>query len=550
MRETLKVAIAVVLILSIAVVAGVVAYMERPLPAAGVAYLNIAYVMKMPGSPTVPHKSMVEEIISAFKAWYRDKFGANVVVRVSYEDMLAFTREIGIGKPKFDVWWGGTVDDFSEHKDILLPFNSTQKEALMELLPNATVLNCHIMDVEGPTPTWYAWCLYAPCLLYEEGALPSPPTTWDELAHPRFENKVIVPNFMPDLPMDPFLKPLGLVIYAYEAWKLGNESLGWSAAWNTSVLLWAIVEDMSGAPLIDALRVVVGDRMAMLCSDVIAYHMLIEAGYPNIRMRYLNASLVFPCPVGVLKGCDNEDVAKAFVDFLISAEGQAIVAKHLMPIRPDVSTGLGVISPFSPEFPAVGDFNRTFVEIAEDFIYDYMTVWLVQPHGRPGVEGTLRDAWWWIKRANETREANENATRYFNYAWANFTAVSWFVKRSDFDQIYNATDGWKDKGRYMGDWGRAAQSAYINATENARRSIEAAENATALVPRASGPGPPTWGLGMDSPPRVQPGKGLSVLTAFSPKPCQGQGLELGCSWPGGLQPRSRRYQGASQLGLG
>ncbi|RLI38674.1 hypothetical protein DRO60_02905, partial [Candidatus Bathyarchaeota archaeon] len=225
-RATLKVALITVLFLSLAVAAGVVAYMERPLPKPGIAHLRIAYVMRIPGALTVPHKEMVGKIVAAFRAWYKANFGVDVLVDVSYEDVMMFARELGVGKPKYDVWWGGVLEDFEEHAESLLAFNSTQKDVLLELVPNATVLNCHIMEANTTTPRWYAWCLYAPCLLYDEAAMPDPPRSWDELAHPRFENKVMAPNFMPGFPVDPFLKHVGLAIYAYEAWKLGNETLG------------------------------------------------------------------------------------------------------------------------------------------------------------------------------------------------------------------------------------------------------------------------------------------------------------------------------------
>ena len=535
MRPTLKVAIAAVVLLSLAVAAGVVAYLQRPLPKPGVAHLRIAYAMLMPGPPTVPHLSMVKEVVSAFKSWYEAKTGVKVVVSVDYVEMVELRKEIGIGKPKYDVWWGGLAEAFEDEKEYLLPFNSTQKDVLLSLVPNGTVLNCPIMDLEGPTPTWYAWCLYAPCLLYDPSTLPEVPSSWEELASPRLENQVIVPNFLPEAPTDPFLKHVCLVIYASEAWRLGNESLGWGAAWNTSVVLWAIVEDLSDAPFIDALRVVAGDKWAMLCSDILAYHMLIEAGYSGLAVRYLNASLLFPCPVAVLKGAENEEVAKAFVDFLLSAEGQSIVARHLMPIRPDVSPSPPVISPFSPQFPGVKEFNETFLRIGAEFVYDYVRTWLVEHH-RPQAKGSLRTAWWWIKRANETKEANENATRYFNYAWANFTAMSRYVSRADFDTIYNETDAWTDKASVLAEWRRAAEAAFTNATECARRSIELAENATAQSQPAPG-----W------PGSLGPGKGLSERPASPrPEPCPGREPELGCSWPVEWRPRSPRYPGDCQ----
>jgi iron(III) transport system substrate-binding protein len=47
--------------------------------------------------------------------------------------------------------------------------------------------------------------------------------------------------------------------------------------------------------------------------------------------------LVIPSPVTIFKGTPNLDAAKKFVDFLLSKQGQAIIAEEgTLPVRPDV----------------------------------------------------------------------------------------------------------------------------------------------------------------------------------------------------------------------
>jgi len=469
-REPVRAAIIAVVLLSLAVAVGLVTYMERPQPKQGLAHLRIAYAMALPGSPTVPHESMVHEVVSAFRAWYKERYGADVVVSISYEDTASVLKRLSGGRPPFDIWWGGTLEAFQAKREFLLPFNSSAKEELLSLVPNATCHNCPIMDLNGTTPTWYAWCFYAPCLLYDPEVLPNPPRSWPELTNTRLENKVIAP----DPKSDPFSHGVAIAIYASEAWRLGNENLGWASAWNTSTLIWALSASLASEPYLDALQLVAGKAWAMLCPDVVAYHMILEAGYTGLRVAYLNGTLLFPCPVAVLRGSENEEAAKAFVDFLLFKEGQAIVAKHLMPVRPDVPTREPVANPYSPDFPAVGAFNRTFLELAAGFVNDYLVCWLVKVYDGSGKSDTLKTAWWWVKKANATAGANEEAKRYYKMALSNLTLMAKHVKRGDFDKIYRETNGWSKKEDYLSAWANAAREAYANAVENAKKSVEAA----------------------------------------------------------------------------
>jgi len=472
MREPVKVAIATVIILSIAVAMGVVAYMERPLPKPGIRYLRIAYTVCPMATPF--HESLVEDVIKAFKKWYLAEFGAEAVVSVEFEDMFKFPRELGKGPPKVDIWWGGFLGDFEEKADYLLPYNSSVKQELLNMscFVNGTYCNCPIMDLEGPTPRWYAWAFYTVCFAYNPDVLgQEAPRRWADLADPRLENMVIAPDTRHDV----FSKYVALAIVASEMWELGNESLGWEAAWNISTVIWALSEALSMTPAHDLLEVIAGFKAGMVCSDLMAYHFLVECKYTSLKIAYLNGTILFPCPIAILKGAENVEVAKAFVDFVLSADGQAIVAKHVMPIRPDVETRPPVVSPFSPEFPIVREFNRTFLQIAQEFVYDYHKAWLVVKHSPGGVEGTLRNAWWWVRRANETKEANENATRFYELALSNLSAMRDYVRREDFDRIYNETGKWTDKTSYIDMWVKAAESAFKNATYNARKSIELAK---------------------------------------------------------------------------
>ena len=57
----------------------------------------------------------------------------------------------------------------------------------------------------------------------------------------------------------------------------------------------------------------------------------------NLGLVFPQEMLVIPSPVAIIKGTKNLDAAKKFVDFLLSKEGQTLVANTgTLPIRGDV----------------------------------------------------------------------------------------------------------------------------------------------------------------------------------------------------------------------
>ncbi|HBK60808.1 MAG TPA: iron ABC transporter substrate-binding protein, partial [Firmicutes bacterium] len=90
--------------------------------------------------------------------------------------------------------------------------------------------------------------------------------------------------------------------------------------------------------------IVVGDLAACLAVDYIAINKILD-GAP-LGFVYLDKIMVIPSPVAILKGTPNPKAARAFVDFLLSREGQAIVAEgYTLPSRRDVpvARGMGLI---------------------------------------------------------------------------------------------------------------------------------------------------------------------------------------------------------------
>lgn len=89
-----------------------------------------------------------------------------------------------------------------------------------------------------------------------------------------------------------------------------------------------------------------GDLVACIGVDYITIDK-IKLGAP-LGFAYPKEMLVIPSPVAIFKGTPNLSAAQKFVDFLLSVEGQTIIAQnYTLPIRRDVPIveGVGLVQP-------------------------------------------------------------------------------------------------------------------------------------------------------------------------------------------------------------
>jgi iron(III) transport system substrate-binding protein len=89
-----------------------------------------------------------------------------------------------------------------------------------------------------------------------------------------------------------------------------------------------------------------GDLLATLAPDYIAVDKIQKGAY--MGLAFPKEMLVIPSPVAIIKGTPNRKAAEKFIDFLLSKEGQTIIAASgTLPIRSDIPVpkNLGLVSP-------------------------------------------------------------------------------------------------------------------------------------------------------------------------------------------------------------
>ncbi|MGQ9461180.1 MAG: ABC transporter substrate-binding protein [Candidatus Bathyarchaeaceae archaeon] len=395
---------------------------------------------------------MVSEVVNNFAEWYKERYGRSIEVTFTLTDPQSAYETVTspFRKPEAEIWWGGPLSLFEEASSNLLPYNSTQKSEM-----NATCHSCPLMDLNQSTPRWYAASLYALGVLYNEHALSElnlpKPQTWADLLKEEYEGNIA----MVDPTTSEFTQPFIMLVL---------QSRNWTEGWEYLVRLAAFIKDYDETETVSVLKVSSGYLPIAVVPDFYAYNRIQELegiGIHSLNFTYLDAMVLQPDPIAIIKRGKYLEEAKIFIDYILAEQAQNIIGKYRLPVHPDATVTSPRISPFDTNFPSVSNYNKTFEEIAKDIVKDYYRIWVTERHGQ---EPSIKTAWKEIKEANET-------SPYYALAWNNFTMAGYYINRTDIDTIYSVTDGWtKNINSYVDNWSVASINAYKYAIENARKS--------------------------------------------------------------------------------
>lgn len=251
-------------------------------------------------------ESMVGEIKTAFAKKHPD-------IKVDFQSagagklMAKIAAERESGKILADVLWTSEVPDFYQLKKdgLLQPYTPAEIKA---------VLN-PFTDWDG---SFTAVRLGTLGIGYNTKLIKEPPKTWQDLTKPPFKGAYGIAN--PALSGTAFMsvallaKQLGWDYF--EALRKNGAKMGKGSG--------QVVDDTAS-----------GDLVASLAVDYITLDKVDKGA--TIALVYPPEMLVVPSPIAIFKGSPNAEAAKKLVDFLLSKEGQTIIANEgTLPVRADV----------------------------------------------------------------------------------------------------------------------------------------------------------------------------------------------------------------------
>ncbi len=221
--------------------------------------------------------------------------------------MAKIAAERQSGKMVADVLWHSEVPDFYQLK----------QEGVLEAYksPNAQYVDSPVIDPDG---------YFTPArngtlgIVYNTRFIKTAPTSWKDVLGADYKDAFGIAD--PALSGTAYGSVAALVnLYGWEYFEDIQKNGG-------------VISQGSGQVVDDT---AMGDLVACIGVDYITMAK-IEKG-ATLAMAYPKETIVLPSPVGIIKGTPNLTAAQKFVDFLLSKEGQQIIAdNYTLPVRDDV----------------------------------------------------------------------------------------------------------------------------------------------------------------------------------------------------------------------
>lgn len=267
-----------------------------------------------------PHWEGIQvEFERAFKDHYRKTTKRTVTFKwVSVGGTMAILRYIRTGFKKtpdgitIDLMWGGGLDPFLQLKreGLLQPVKLSP--AVLQKLPK-TAAGVPIYDPQG---YWFGAALSGFGIIFNKTVLKTlklkPPKTWEDLGDPKFFGWIEVP--------DP--RRSGS---AHMMCEIILQAYGWEKGWEVLTRIFANAKRITPGSEEPVSDVANGEVACAPSIDFYAWAKIAEAGSEVLGFVYPpKLTVINPDSIGMLKGAPNRKVAQAFIEFVLSEQGQKL----------------------------------------------------------------------------------------------------------------------------------------------------------------------------------------------------------------------------------
>ena len=309
-----------------------------------------------------------------------------------------------------DIWWGGGVDPFLDEKEKGHLYSFQVNETILDLIPT-NISGIPMYDTENFT--WYGTALSGFGIIYNKVVLETEglpvPTTWEDLTDPRLRGWAGS--------ADP--RHSGSTHMAYE---IILQAYGWEKGLEIATKLGANVKSWPESSSAIPKAVGAGDIAYGLAIDFYAWSEVAKVGADKIGyVMPEGLTVINPDSIAILKGAPNLDLAKTFVEFVLSKTGQKLwmlpkgaeggpqdYLLGRMCVIPELYTELGnqSVVPVNPfEVESVLEYNSTLGSLRYVLLNDLIGAMIIDSHA------DLVSVWGKIIGVNKTfSEAGQTST--------------------------------------------------------------------------------------------------------------------------------------------
>lgn len=261
------------------------------------------------GKKLVMYVSFHEDTAKELADLFKKKTGAEVsFIRLPTGEALA-RLQAEKDAPKADIWLGGTADAHAK----------AAAEGLLEAYksPSAKMILPEYQDKDG---YWYGTYLEVMSIGYNEKRFKEEfepkgvkaPVTLEDLLRPEFKGEIIMP--------DPRKSGTGNTFISAVLQSMGEEK-----GWAYLKALKGQVAQFTPSGFTPGQKAGAGEYLIAL--NFISDQILVSNKGQKLHSTIYNDAGWTVCPVGKIKNKANDDVAKAFIDFVLTKEAGEILVK-------------------------------------------------------------------------------------------------------------------------------------------------------------------------------------------------------------------------------
>ena len=299
-----------------------------------------------------PHNEQIRwEFKHGFEKWYETTFGAPVQVVWSTPGGTSEIRKLLISEysaaldggiepgGNADLLWGGGSYEFTQlSKPLRVKVDGEDRETTV--LSEVDVTDAWLTSIYGdgriadqplfdPGHRWFGTAVSSFGIVFNRHVLQQlgveTPGTWQDLTVPEYEGWITM--------VDPGMS--GSVTTAFEAIL---QRRGWDDGWRILRRLAANARSFAGSSTKGPIEVAAGETAAAVCIDFYGRYeaqrtkdAAVRAGLAGVdavgRVGYVDPpgeTVIDPDPIAVLTGAPNRELARRFIDYVLSEDGQAL----------------------------------------------------------------------------------------------------------------------------------------------------------------------------------------------------------------------------------